>query len=102
MNSYLKLWSEAKNCVHDISGIGHPEEWNYIPVRGVYYPKDQLDLFNYHHLIPNEVHEIINNYSFYDNTYENCAKLVADLNSVGFTCDYYLDAEPFNLRRCTS
>ena len=33
-----------------------------------------------------------------DNTYEDCRKLVDELESVGWTCDYYLDAEPYDLR----
>lgn len=31
--------------------------------------------------------------------YDDCAQLVKDLEKVGYTCDYYLDAQPFNLRK---
>jgi hypothetical protein len=34
-----------------------------------------------------------------DETYENCYNMVTELESVGYTCDYYLDAVPFDLRK---
>jgi hypothetical protein len=42
---------------------------------------------------------VLNKYSDKDDTYENCSNLVDDLNKIGYTCDYYLDAEPYNLRK---
>ena len=30
--------------------------------------------------------------------YESCAKMLSELEALGYTFDYYLDAVPFNLR----
>jgi hypothetical protein len=56
------------------------------------------DLFETPELIPNEVEAILIKYYELDNTYENCANLVDELETIGWTCDYYLDAEPYGLR----
>lgn len=57
------------------------------------------DLFETPHLLPLEVQNILILFSEMDNTYEDCEKLVKALNEVGYTCEYYLDAEPFNLHK---
>jgi hypothetical protein len=57
------------------------------------------DLFENPELLPIEVLEILEKYSEMDNSYQNCSELVQELNSVGYTCDYGLDAEPFDLRK---
>ena len=56
------------------------------------------DMFEHYNELPIEVQAVLDKYSEFDNTYEECANLVADLESVGWTCDYYLDAEPYGLR----
>jgi len=58
-----------------------------------------MDLFEHLELLPIEVLSILEKYSQLDETYENCANLVYDLEEVGYTCEYYLDAEPYNLRK---
>jgi len=58
-----------------------------------------MDLFEDYDVLPNEVKEIIDSYDSKENTYENCATLVAELEDVGYTCEYGLDAEPFNLQK---
>jgi hypothetical protein len=61
---------------------------------------ENVDLFDLHYAdLPTELVEVLNTYSEMDNTYENCGNLVDDLNKIGYTCDYYLDAEPYNLRK---
>lgn len=56
------------------------------------------DMFEFHEELPIEVQAILNKFCDGDNTYEKCAELVEALNQVGWTCEYYLDAEPCNLR----
>ena len=51
--------------------------------------------------LPIKVRNVLNNYLWCEFDYENCANLVDDLNKVGYTCEYYLNAEPFGLRRLT-
>ena len=57
------------------------------------------DLFEHYETLPQEVQDVLEKHATDDDTYENCQQLVEDLNKVGYTCDYYLDAVPFNLRK---
>lgn len=59
------------------------------------------DLFEYPHEIPNKVNNVLANYDQEETnlSYEECARLVKDLNSIGYTCDYGLDGIPFDLRK---
>ena len=57
-----------------------------------------IDLFEHLELLPIEVLSILDKYSELSDTYDNCRNLVYELEQVGYTCDYYLDAEPFDLR----
>jgi len=49
--------------------------------------------------LPIEVTNILGDFFDKENTYENCEQLVKELNSVGYTIDYGLDAEPHDLRK---
>ena len=61
------------------------------------------DLFEAPELLPANVQEIVQKYGkqFASNgtDYKKCAKLVKDLEKLGYTCEYGLDAEPFNLQK---
>lgn len=58
------------------------------------------DLFTTPELLPEQVQEILNSFAEKDGDgYKNCAALVEDLEKVGYTCEYYLDAVPFNLKK---
>ena len=66
--------------------------------------KPMQDLFDTPELLPANVQEIVNRYSEKlingdGDGYTVCAEFVAELETVGYTCDYYLDAEPFNLQK---
>ncbi len=64
-----------------------------------------VDLFESIDELPQNVKDILQKYSEmhesgeYTNGYELCANLVSELEQVGYTCDYYLDAEPYWLRK---
>lgn len=58
-----------------------------------------MDLFEQVETLPQEVQDVLKKYENGDFTYEDCAKLVTELEFVGYTCEYGLDAEPFNLRK---
>jgi len=60
---------------------------------------ETLDLFEHYELLPQEVQDILSKYDDHDETYENCENLKKDLETVGYTCDYYLDAVPFDLKK---
>lgn len=49
--------------------------------------------------LPIEVQEVLSKYTYEDFNYESCANLVDDLNSIGYTCEFGLSAEPFGLRK---
>lgn len=61
--------------------------------------EDEIDLFEDIESLPQEVQDVITKYEEMDNTYENCRALVADLKVVGYTCDYGLDAIPYELKK---
>lgn len=49
--------------------------------------------------LPDMVQDILESYSLEDMTYDTCENLQAELHAVGYSIDYGLDAEPFNLRK---
>lgn len=57
------------------------------------------DLFDTPELLPAEVRETVDTLCHNSMTYEGCEKLVSELNKLGYTCDYYLDAIPFDLQK---
>ena len=56
------------------------------------------DLFNTPHLIPAEVQELLKGWTPEMANYDTCQKLVDDLEKIGYTCSYGLDAIPYHLR----
>jgi hypothetical protein len=57
------------------------------------------DLFETPELIPNEVQAILETFNEEtENTYLELARLVGELETIGYTFDYYLDADPYGLR----
>lgn len=61
-------------------------------------PIEVTDYFEHYNLVPKKVKAIIMEYKDEDNSYENCEKLIKALNEVGWTCDYGLDASPYDLK----
>ena len=58
------------------------------------------DLFEHYTEQPPELRKIYDKYTEnWDNTYDNCAKFLKEVEAIGYTFDYYLDAEPYNLRK---
>jgi hypothetical protein len=58
------------------------------------------DLFNNVESLPQEVQDVLEMHEEdWDYTYENCSNLQNDLEKVGYTIDWYLDAQPYNLRK---
>lgn len=61
------------------------------------------DLFEYPELLPANVNEIVERFANEDDySYERCDQLIDELNAVGYTCEYGLDAMPYNLQRLHS
>jgi len=55
------------------------------------------DLFETPELLPLEVQNILEEFSHKIPSYEACEQLIAALEPLGFSCDYDLNGEPFNL-----
>ena len=58
-----------------------------------------MDLFDNMEILPKKVKKILKKFSLKSKTYENCSKLIKNLNKVGYSCDYGLDAEPYELTK---
>ena len=56
------------------------------------------DMFEYYDELPKEVQAILDKYNEMDNNCDNCIELVIDLEEVGYTCLFGLDAIPYDLR----
>ena len=63
------------------------------------YKEANSDLFDNYNELPQEVKNILDEFTENGPTYDNCEILVEKLNAVGYTCEYYLDAQPFNLKK---
>lgn len=65
--------------------------------------EDEIDLFETPDLIPKEVQKVLNKHEKgwhkKKDGYQACADLIADLNKIGYTCDYGLDASPYHLKK---
>lgn len=57
-----------------------------------------IDLFSYPKLQPINVRAITDSYQFCDDDYNTTENMLQDLEKIGFTFSYYLDAIPYNLR----
>ena len=56
-----------------------------------------MDLFEVIITLPQEVQDVIA--TFEDETYDECRRLLDELEPLGYTFEYYLDAVPFNLKK---
>lgn len=59
---------------------------------------NSIDLFEQVELLPANAQAIIDKYSVLELDYISVAEFQKELQSVGYTFDYYLDAIPYNLR----
>lgn len=61
---------------------------------------ETVDLFEDYENIPKEVDEIIKKYNYFeDSTYTDLEEFLKELEAIGYTFDYYLDAQPYDLRK---
>lgn len=60
---------------------------------------EQKDLFEYYEDQPEELQRVLKPYEEHDPTYESLKKILEEVQSIGFTFDYGLDAMPYNLRK---
>lgn len=58
-----------------------------------------LDLFEDQESLPAHIKQIINRFNSREPEYASCEQLVNELEREGYTCEYGLDAVPFNLAK---
>ena len=56
------------------------------------------DLFETPELIPQDVQAILETFNEDADPYHELDRLINELEAIGYTFDYYLDAEPYGLR----
>lgn len=87
---FSDLWPQTKAAIDTHRKQGHYEHGGEV---------EETDMFQNTEDLPEDVQEILNRYSEEDNTYEVLEKMEAELNPLGYTFDFDLDAVPSNLRR---
>ncbi|MCG8493788.1 MAG: hypothetical protein MI743_19370 [Sneathiellales bacterium] len=65
-------------------------------------PEEQHDLFENLHLVPDNVLAVLETFDENGNEYTELARLAKECEALGYTFDYYLTAEPFNLRKLST
>ena len=60
--------------------------------------ENEIDLFENPVSLPDEVREVLEDFSDVED-YEGCQALIEALEELGYTCEYGLDAVPYNLRK---
>jgi len=61
--------------------------------------ENEIDLFETPEALPKEVQDVLDEFAEMSNCYLTCQFLVLELNKVGYTCDYGLDAIPHSLTK---
>ena len=61
------------------------------------FPND-VDLFEHYEKLPDQINKVLESWDEDAEGYAECNRLQKALEPLGYTFDYYLDAEPFNLR----
>ena len=60
----------------------------------------EKDLFECLEIIDNDkLHAIIERFSEIEHSYNTCSELVSELEKIGYTCQYGLDAIPYDLKK---
>lgn len=57
------------------------------------------DLFQSIDSLPKRVQQILWEYAWEEKSYEACERMLEDLQAEGYTFEFGLDAEPFNLTK---
>ena len=62
-------------------------------------PDASLDLFEHYHLLPQKVLDEIETFDEEADTYKECERLLKVLKPMGYTFEYGLDGEPYDLKK---
>ncbi|NBX27485.1 MAG: hypothetical protein EBR55_04425 [Chitinophagia bacterium] len=114
-----KWYAYGKRYNHETTGSGYTKKealedldthLSYVSPRDEYNDGGEIeeeeeydyenDLFNNVKSLPQDVQNVLEKYNEdWEYTYENCANMQDELEELGYTFDYYLDATPYNLRK---
>ena len=114
-----KWYAYGKRYNHETTGSGYTKKealedldthLSYVSPRDEYNDGGKIeqeeeydyenDLFNNVKSLPQDVQNVLEKYNEdWEYTYENCANMQDELEELGYTFDYYLDATPYNLRK---
>ena len=63
----------------------------------------EIDYFEQYELLPQDVQDLVFEFGMKNEfTYKACKRLITELNKLGWTCDYDLSGEPFDLKPITT
>ena len=63
---------------------------------------EEIDLFEAYETLPQDVQKCLEKWGEkldHDQSYDNCRGFLEEVEKLGYTFDYYLDAMPYNLRK---
>lgn len=97
LNEFFGKVVEVKdNTVLCIMGDDQPIEFD----KGKVIPLNEVeDLFETPELIPTEVQDVLVTFNEDEDSYMELDRLLNELEPLGYTFSYYLDAEPYWLRK---
>ena len=96
MESFGKVVEIRDNTVLCTMGTDEPIEYN----KGVVIPINDIeDLFERPELIPDEVQAVLSTFDDDNDSYAELDRLLDELEPLGYIFSYYLDAEPYWLRK---
>ena len=92
-----KMWEGLRNqlntdkAIKIIGYVGVDKRWLE--------DNTEIDLFAHYYLLPQEVQDVLAKYSDWGDSYDECRAMLKDMEAVGYTFEYYLDAVPYDLRK---
>lgn len=90
------LYFSERNALEVYEGALKGERFEY---GGEMDDDEGVDLFEDYEDQPEEVSAILSKYEQEDNNYDTLNDLLAELNQIGYTFEFGLDAEPYDLRK---
>lgn len=107
MGTAVSIYNSDGSAIVDLKGTDYSKKIHAIYEAVIefinWYTRD---LFEYYEEMPQDLKAICDKYFEIDMTcglsYFDCAEFLRDVQAIGYTFEYYLDASPFNLRKIPS
>lgn len=96
VDSFGKVIEIKDNTILCTMGTDEPIEFN----KGFVVPVDEVeDLFDTPELIPDNVQAVLETFDENADSYHELDRILDEIEPMGYTFSYYLDAEPYWLRK---